>query len=419
MATFAVNAIVLGITLVLSIQPVGQLLFPPAPPNLITTVRVAAGSHETNDGNVPGIHLFDLDGVTIGLQRGSNKLIDKGQPKDIKIAHIDQLRAAAQTEYMSVVTGGNNALCISYITVTLPNNLQYSWNGDIGFQCGGLWMFGNTTFSADIAGGIYQPRCLWIDGDDSNGIHTKAFGVHLPSFLANTARVDQYNLNNDVMCKADPRFKLYDQLDVVNDAIPHFVDLPFDQGTLLDFDPAHTLDPNNWATTPVDIKEIIARNPDYLEDSGNARNDTSAGTNSSSLASTSSQDGNNPSPTNTAANASGDKGSTVKSWNGVRIAPKQHRKHVGKLIKSQHKHHSAKQLCESNTSWGPDFISLAEGLYCDMDQKKTWPTCNDMKQRACFDVTVDRMRLGTANNRRDLTTGRIIPRKVYSNVENW
>lgn len=32
---------------------------------------------------------------------------------------------------------------------------------------------------------------------------------------------------------------------------------------------------------------------------------------------------------------------------------------------SEHSAHSAREVCGSS-SWGPDFVSVAEGVYCDM-----------------------------------------------------
>lgn len=46
-----------------------------------------------------------------------------------------------------------------------------------------------------------------------------------------------------------------------------------------------------------------------------------------------------------------------------------------KLISSPHEKHSARALCESDTSHGPDFVSHSEGLFCDMGTKSVWPIC--------------------------------------------
>lgn len=387
------NAIVIIATLGLSILPVKDIVFPPAPSDQVTNIRIGAGSNKNNDGSIPGVHLFDFEGKTIGIAKSNGDKIQKGLDHDISVNHrLLADNAAAQAEYISVVQGGNDALCISYITAVLPNGVQYSWNGDIGFQCGALWMFGNTTLTADAAGGIYQPRCNWIDGDNSDGLHTKAMGIHLPSFLANQGRVDQYDKDNDVMCKADPRFKLYDQLDV-EDAIPHFKDVPFNGTTLIDFNRDTTLDPANWATTPVDKTPLKG-----IESEKRGLN----------------QRGNHTTNTGNHKNIDTNK----RSGNRTTTAPTQSSKHQGQLIKSGSQYHSASELCGSATSYGPDFVSIHEGIFCDMDQKKAWPLCKTAKDTACFDDKTNKMRLGAANSRRD-GKGTVLPRKVYKNIEQW
>ena len=45
------------------------------------------------------------------------------------------------------------------------------------------------------------------------------------------------------------------------------------------------------------------------------------------------------------------------------------------LIASTHETHSARELCESGASHGPDFVSFSEGFFCDMDTKTHWPLC--------------------------------------------
>jgi hypothetical protein len=281
-------------------------------------------------------------------------------------------------------------------------------------------MYGNTTLSADPSGGIYQPRCIWIDRDDSDGSHTKAMGIHLPSFLPNQGRVDQYNADNDVMCKADPRFKLYDQLDV-EDPIPFFKNTPFDLQTLIDFNHTQTLDPANWGTTPVDrdaLQGIEKRNSGkngYAQASSQDSNSTSSCatvTNTTISGSGSAGNKGDQSPDC----ASNNSGNNTNSGNPT--APKQNAKHRGQLIKSGSQYHSAAELSGSATSYGPDFVSIYEGVFCDMDQKKIWPLCKDAKQAACFDETTNKMRLGAGNSRRD-GKGIVLPRKDYTDVEQW
>lgn len=45
------------------------------------------------------------------------------------------------------------------------------------------------------------------------------------------------------------------------------------------------------------------------------------------------------------------------------------------IIGSQHAEHSALELCASETSHSPDFVSFYEGVFCDMGTKSPWPLC--------------------------------------------
>ena len=56
------------------------------------------------------------------------------------------------------------------------------------------------------------------------------------------------------------------------------------------------------------------------------------------------------------------------------------------LIKSSHKSQSAQQLWASSSSWGPDFVSLDESVFCEMSTKKAWPLCTEAMLENCFDT---------------------------------
>jgi hypothetical protein len=48
-----------------------------------------------------------------------------------------------------------------------------------------------------------------------------------------------------------------------------------------------------------------------------------------------------------------------------------------RLIRSDIWSHNATDLCTSDHSRGPDFVSLAEGMHCDMDTRKLTPLCHE------------------------------------------
>lgn len=46
----------------------------------------------------------------------------------------------------------------------------------------------------------------------------------------------------------------------------------------------------------------------------------------------------------------------------------------------------ASDLCESVISWGPDFVSLSEGTYCNMKTHEVLPLCQEGQSTDCFDL---------------------------------
>ncbi|KAM5445194.1 hypothetical protein MaudCBS49596_007783 [Microsporum audouinii] len=92
------------------------------------------------------------------------------------------------------------------------------------------------------------------------------------------------------------------------------------------------------------------------------------------------------------------------------------------LVISDSKHHSAKKLCMSDTSMGPDFVHIDEGLFCDMGTKVLYPFCGEDGGTQCFDMKTHTISTGPKMNIVDATSvvsddaeepGR------YSRVHDW
>lgn len=177
-----------------------------------TVVRIIVGistSEETQDkdslqGNIPGIQLFDVAGRLISDMEGSskNKIAD-GSQEDIKLPASDDL-GGRQAQYISAISGGNDGICISYITVTWPDGLKESWMGDWGYLCSGPWYPAHTISNVQDD---YTPKCTWIDSDSSNGIGIKGLGTHITDFTPTKARLDAYQNNTSSFVIANSTFR--------------------------------------------------------------------------------------------------------------------------------------------------------------------------------------------------------------------
>lgn len=86
---------------------------------------------------------------------------------------------------------------------------------------------------------------------------------------------------------------------------------------------------------------------------------------------------------------------------------------ASQIVVSKDAQHSAKELCESATSHGPDFVSVPEKLFCDMGTKTLWLFCeNDEDEKPCFDLDTKLIRGANIVGRDTASVG-------YARVTEW
>jgi hypothetical protein len=267
-------------------------------------------------------------------------------------------------------------------------------------MCGAPWYHSSTILSSQD---LYTPKCVWVDGDETNGIKTKGFAVHLPSFVATEERAQSMTDDKDLWCKVMPRLHFYDSLER-EQPVPYF-DPPaeFEAVTLLDKDPDALKDEKRWKTrdhekykAPTDGKPGPGVPPQDQQPEGGKGGEGKPG-----------KPDINPPNIN------------PPNINPPNLPKRNTPRFHDKLIKSSRPQHSARELCESKSSLGPDFVSIPEGFFCDMTAKRAWPLCSETITHACFDVAKDQMRGGKSNSRRDDVTGDRIVRKRYTTVDEW
>jgi hypothetical protein len=105
--------------------------------------------------------------------------VSSGDFKDIT---LDQAVNGVQSKYVTII-GSNNAICLSWITLTNKDGAaNAAWTGDVGFNCGQSWTWGNQVAgNLNDGSGSYSPRCTWLDADHTNDIKTGAMKIN---FLA-------------------------------------------------------------------------------------------------------------------------------------------------------------------------------------------------------------------------------------------
>lgn len=86
------------------------------------------------------------------------------------------------------------------------------------------------------------------------------------------------------------------------------------------------------------------------------------------------------------------------------------------LVISDSKHHSAKRLCESDSSMGPDFAHTGENLFCDMDAKVLYAFCTEDGKTDCFNLESQNVSNGATVSTTGLANGES---DRYARVRDW
>ncbi len=259
-----------------------------------------------------------------------------------------------QPEYVMLTMDNDDAICLTHV-IASGNSAQWTWFGDLGYKCGADWYASNYK----VGDGTYTPRCVWLDRNDSNTLRYAALALHMPDFAGDEqGKVKEYQSDPDTLCKSTRRMKFYPSMP--------------DDGT-----PPFFLPPLNYTTDGADVdfnhvKDQPKSRVRRFEDEENSvlqKRGTS-----------------NPQP--------------------------------GHLVISGLDAHSANELCESGSSYGPDFVSTVENTYCDMSAKKSWPLCdqNGITER-CFDLQKQTMRVPAGGKMR---RGQAVAgAKKYATSEKW
>lgn len=341
-------------------------------PDKQVSVTLVTGDASDAGGNVPHIAVWDKHGSRIGQYKGDRKdNIVKEFSKSITINPDQHGGTIAQPEYISIVMQENDGICLSAV-IAMGAGAQWTWTGDMGFTCGAQW------YNSQVAVGSSNnpPRCVWIDADHSYGIVAKGLSMHIRDFTGESALVDQYKSDQRRLCQNSARMTFYPAIQP--DSVIPFFDPPLEYGR----------DSASGALLKPD--QGIDRHTNGYPDGTNmnihkrkhARDTTPRG----------------------GTDAGGNKNNKP-----------------GHLIISNIQGHSAKELCEHPNSLGPDFVSTAENIFCDMETGTWWPLCDATHSDRCFDLEHQTMRgdgPGSKQSRGEPPADPV-PEKQYKTSKEW
>lgn len=265
----------------------------------------------------------------------------------MEIKHEQGAKTGNQAAYILLSNMDDDAVCISAVYIT-ETKTTTTWFGDVGKQCGMTWYQSNRR----VGESGQTPACVWLDNDGSDGINSQAMSFHIPDMIANDDRVAQFGEDIDSLCKSSPRFSYWGDLEA--DSLIPFFDPPLEYET--------------------DAKSGgIGRDKDIERVKDKVQYDKSVTMYS----------GGNHKRTSHVHHGEGVGNLTVPDFmlsrkKGRHAAMKKRRRGVfDNLIVTSDPGHSAKELCESATSYGADTVSMAERLFCDMDLKTLYPLCEE------------------------------------------
>ncbi|KAF2449077.1 hypothetical protein P171DRAFT_470657 [Karstenula rhodostoma CBS 690.94] len=397
-------------------------------PSMRVEIVIGLPGDDKSEGNmggaIPNVALFDANGDRLGFSRNladtrnlnkdNQKSVPEGAVMNGGTAQLDvgylTEGDSGKPEYITVSASGFDAVCIMEVVVKHPfSDDHFAFlPGEVAKQCTAGWEDGDTvywseqstqlTFEVNGEQARSRPKCLWIDTPNAayGDPITKwtGFGVHLPDFAVDNYTFVDWENDPWQMCGSKARFGLYEKINEM--MCP----------------PVFTKAPNNGARLP--MEEYPSCSPFLVPDaSGNIYEDfcDDPNINEDELAKLS----------EISHHSCETKEERVEKFQktpgtgckrdpalGRRVCPKkraakergipkieklQSRFH-GQLVKSYDIGQSARTLCYSKGSVGPNFYSYHEESFCDMSKKKLYPLCKEEDATECFDVSLNETRHG-------------------------
>ncbi|OAL53860.1 hypothetical protein IQ07DRAFT_640884 [Pyrenochaeta sp. DS3sAY3a] len=358
-------------------------------------------SPQSFGGTIPSIKVFNEEKVQIG-QANSDHLtyVENGTFTTVTVYH-EHPYLFQQPTYVEVA-GGDDAVCIAYLAQTWADGVQVGWLGDMGRFCGAKWYYSNLLVNTKN-GTMYKPYCTWIGGQRTSSCASRRKREYvIPSPDANsTTQTYTQNCTSEL---SDPLFT-YSGFKIHS---PDFGPV----GTSSDF------------TVP-DNPRVLCDFPS-LEWFRSQRFTTGAGMRLSPFGglrfAVSRVMGvlSLLSPRAAAASIKTMLPRNLPYTPPSKAQPSPQTPLQRKLIASHDPQHSSTALCSDPMSYGPDFVSFDEGVYCDMQRKKTWPLCSEEKGvvTGCFEWEGRRVVEGWAGGL-GLGLGRRKRGVEYAEVEVW
>ena len=357
----ALSVITFGVDIATAVMTFGSLK-EKAAPAISVQLGIGRGRSSTGadicgdcGGDTPFVAVWDEYGVGVGsVKPKKGDKMKEGETHDISVPQWSANDQAGEQPSYVMINTDRDDGFCLSYVVASGNGAQWTWLGDLGYKCGAPW-YNSNQVEGD---GTYTPKCMWLDKNHSDGLKYSGLSLHMKDFAGDEkGKADEYQSDPDTLCKSSRRMAF-------------FTSMP-DDGK-----PGMFLPALNYTSDGADVDW------NYVKDKPKSR--VRRG----------------------------------EEMERAMLQPRDSNPQPGHLVVSSLEYHSGAELCNSATSYGPDFVSTAEKTYCDMSAKKAWPLCdqNSVTQN-CFDLAKKVLR-GPADGKvqRDQVPP---PAKNYVTTEKW
>jgi hypothetical protein len=367
--TMAANVILNSGAIVASLIPLAFIV-KPTDPSKQTSIAIGVGS----GGSVPHVAIWDEDGNRITQYKGeANGHICKGDTFQTTVDNYQNGMKPADPTYVSVVMKEIDAICVAVVSVS-GNGQQWTWTGDMAYTCGAQWMESDYTFQ----GSNVPIRCAWLDADYTNGAIANGMTMHIRDFTADAGLVWQYKNNTERLCKNSKRLTFWPDIQPDSQIAVFSPPMKYTRNINAD-NPDPTAPDMSGSLTEPDVG-IDRKNRAY------------------------------PDGTDLKGWKTGSKkrhAKDLKSRRGIKQALSE------TIVISHFPSHSAREMCEDPMALSSDFVSVQEGLFCDMTLRKLWPVCTPTVKTECFDIPSLSLHVKGPQKRNDVSN------KQYTKQHEW
>ncbi|KAI0021539.1 hypothetical protein F4780DRAFT_778578 [Xylariomycetidae sp. FL0641] len=308
------------------------------------------------------------DGGAVGVYLDNKEKKYEGQPHYLQLSQEDI----------------SDPVCISSITTTISQQgslTDFVWLGDHGASCGAQWYP-----SADVIDdqGSTSP-CVWLGRKKHTPFLHNGMSYQITGFHATDGRQEWVRQNPRVMCDSPARFAMYTHTDIT-------FGVPF-------FDPPLVFFAGGWPDSIQGIEDRTGRAPlsaDWayldLEDRGFPALDWSL----IPLTLDGRLERNAVHLMDLERRTLAKRGGVGEPSALAKRLQDAHAHFNASLTVTDHHDHDVRTVCASLNSVGPDIVSLREGLFCDMRNRRLYVVCPAAATRPgeedCFDLDLKAIR---------------------------